>query len=51
MIQEQDTSPFLKENYPKKRMLCSHNAGGFPDYTIFICKFETDECFFFMKSF
>ena len=22
-----------------------------PDYTIFICKFKTDECFSFMKRF
>ena len=23
----------------------------FHDYTIFICKFKTDDCFLFMKSF
>ena len=26
-------------------------SGSFPDYTIFICKFKTDECFIFMKCF
>ena len=26
-------------------------SGSFPDYTIFICKFKTDECFLFMKHF
>ena len=52
MIQLQDTFHFLKENSPKNRMLCLHNAWeSFPDYAIFICKFKTDECFLFMKSF
>ena len=35
----------------KNWMLCLHNAQGFPHYTIFICKFKTDECFLFMKRF
>ena len=26
-------------------------SGSFPDYTIFTCKFETDECFLFMKRY
>ena len=26
-------------------------SGSFPDYTIFICKLKTDECFIFMKRF
>ena len=26
-------------------------SGRFPDYTVFACKFKTDECFLFMKSF
>ena len=26
-------------------------SGSFPDYTIFIGKFKTDECFLFMKCF
>ena len=26
-------------------------SGSFPDHTIFICKFETDACFLFTKSF
>ena len=26
-------------------------SGSFPDYTIFICKSKTDECFSFMKRF
>ena len=26
-------------------------SGSFPDYTIFICKFKTNECFLFMKCF
>ena len=26
-------------------------SGIFPDYTNFICKFKTDECFLLMKPF
>ena len=36
-------------------MPCLHNASGisesFPDYTIFICKFKIDECFFIQETF
>ena len=26
-------------------------SGSFPDYTVFIYKFKTDECFLFVKRF
>ena len=37
-------------------MLCAHImhgefSGTFPDYTIFVSKFKTDECFLFMNRF
>ena len=57
MIQKQDNFPFLKDNSPKNRMLCLHNAmqvefsRSFPDYAIFIFKFKINECFLFMKRF
>ena len=51
MIQKQDT--FLK--FPEKsNVVCIMHeefSGTFPDYTIFIYKFKTDECFLFMKRF
>ena len=54
IIQEKHTFPFLKEDLPKNRMLCLHNAcgisGSFPDYTIFISKLKTNECAFIHET-
>ena len=41
---------------PKKIECCIYImygefSGSFPDYTTFIYKFKTDECFIFMKRF
>ena len=41
----------LAKNIDKTLIMHGKFSGSFPDYTIFICKFKTDECFIFMKRF
>ena len=48
--------PFSKREFPPKIKCCFYiihgeNSESLPDYTIFICKFKTDECFLLMKCF